>query len=70
MIVKADAGTYSRGEIFHLEEFMELAFNPVYHPEEGKPARDDQVALVFCVFAVVVVTDLKRRVSPIPSSGL
>lgn len=43
---------------------MELAFNPVFHPEEGRPARDDQVALVFCVFAVVVVTDIKRRVSP------
>lgn len=49
---------------------MELAFNPVFHPEEGKPARDDQVALVFSAFAVVVVTDLKRPVSPIPSSGL
>lgn len=49
---------------------MELAFNPVYHPEEGKPARDDQVALVFSVFAVVVVTDIKRRVSPTLPSDL
>ena len=70
MIVKAGPGAYSRGEIFHLEEFMELAFNPVYHPEEGRPARDDQVALVFCVFAIVVVTDIKRQVSPTISPGL
>lgn len=46
---------------------MELAFNPVFYPEDGKPARDDQVALVLSVFALVVVTDVKRRVSPVPS---
>jgi hypothetical protein len=60
----------ARGEILHMEEFMELAFNPVFHPEEGRPARDDQVALVFCVFAIVIVTDIKRQVSPTLPSGL
>jgi len=53
-----------------MEEFMEFAFNPVYHPEEGRPARDDQVALVFCVFAVVIVTDTRRQVSRTLPSGL
>jgi len=48
---------------------MELAFNPVFYPEEGRPARDDQVTLVLCVFAVVVVTDVERRVSPTISSS-
>ena len=48
---------------------MELVLNPVFHPEEGRPARDDQVALAFCVFALVVSTDPKRRVSStVPSS--
>ena len=49
---------------------MELAFNPVFHPEEGRPARDDQVAVVFCVFALVVKTDVNRRVSPTILSSL
>jgi hypothetical protein len=49
---------------------MELAFNPVYHPEEGKPARDDQVTVVFCVFALTVMIDIERRVSSTISSIL
>ena len=64
------AGVCCRGDIFTWDEFMDLAFNPVFHPEEGRPARDDQVTLVFCVFALVTATDLKRRVSPTISSSL
>ena len=64
------AGVYCRGDALCWGEFMELAFNPVFHPEDGRPARDDQVAVVFCVFALVVATDVKRHVSSTILSNL
>ena len=61
---------YCRGDAFRWDDLMELAFNPVFHPEEGRRARDDQVAVVFCVFALVMVTDVKWRVSSTIFSSL